>query len=363
MHNSLEAPRFAPQDLLAYACGVLATLGVPDDDAREVAACLLEADLSGVYSHGLVRLPVYGRRIRAKVVNPRPVIGITSATPATALLDGDNGLGPAVGSRAMIKAIELAETHGIGLVGVCHSNHFGAAAYYARKAVDRGYIGFACSNAPPNMAPFGGRLRFLGTNPFAVGVPAGREMPLVFDASTSVVARGKIIVASHSGSSIPEGWAIDPQGRPTTNAKEALEGAVLPFGGPKGSAISFIIDILCGVLTGASFAHYLNTLEDLQSVQNLGHMCAALRTDLFMPAADFLRRMDEILGMLRACPPTPGVERVLIPGEIEAQEESRNRRLGVPLVPEVVQQLVSLGEQVGVPFPMVPTDAGVPDEH
>lgn len=199
----------------------------------------------------------------------------------------------------MIKAIELAETHGIGLVGVCHSNHFGVAAYYARKAVDRGYIAFASSNAPPNMAPFGGRLRFLGTNPFAVGVPAGREVPLVFDASTSVVARGKIIVAAHSGSSIPEGWVIDPQGRPTTNAKAALEGAVLPFGGPKGSAISFIIDILCGVLTGTSFAHYLNTPEDLQSVQNLSHMWAALRTDLFMPAADFLRRMDEILGLLR----------------------------------------------------------------
>jgi LDH2 family malate/lactate/ureidoglycolate dehydrogenase len=130
-----------------------------------------------------------------------------------------------------------------------------------------------------------------------------------------------------------------------------LDGAVLPFGGPKGSAISFLIDILCGVMTGASFAHHLNTLENLAGVQNLGHTVAALRTDLFMPAADFAKRMEEILGMLRASPPAPGVERVLVPGEIEAMEESRSRQFGVPLVPEVAAQLIAQGEEVGVPFP------------
>ena len=124
-----------------------------------------------------------------------------------------------------------------------------------------------------------------------------------------------------------------------------------PFGGPKGSAISLLIDILCGVMTGASFAHHLNTLEDLSSVQNLGHTFAALRTDLFMPAAEFSRRMEEILGMLRASPPAPGVERVLVPGEIEAQEEAHSRRFGAPLVPEVVAQLVAQGNEVGVAFP------------
>jgi LDH2 family malate/lactate/ureidoglycolate dehydrogenase len=299
----------------------------------------------------MVRLPVYARRIRAGVVKARPAIWFTSTAPATVLVDGDNGLGPAVGARAMLKAIELAEGHGVGLVGVCHSNHFGAASHFVQKAVERGHIGFACSNAPPNMAPFGGRVRFLGTNPFAVAVPAGRERPLIFDASSSVVARGKIIVAAHSGSPIPEGWAIDPEGRPTTNAQAGLDGAVLPFGGPKGSAISFLIDILCGVMTGASFAHHLNTLEDLSSVQNLGHTFAALRTDLFMPAAEFSRRMEEILGMLRASPPAPGVERVLVPGEIEAQEEAHSRRFGAPLVPEVVAQLVAQGNEVGVAFP------------
>jgi LDH2 family malate/lactate/ureidoglycolate dehydrogenase len=343
--------RFAADDLLSYATSVLHALDVPENDAHEVAACLLEADLRGVGSHGLVRLPVYGRRIRAGVVKARPDVRITSTSAATALVDGDNGLGPMVCNRAMEKAIETAATSGIGFVAVYHSNHLGSASYYVRKAVQHGFIGFACSNAPPNMAPYGGRTRFLGTNPFALGIPVHNGLPLIFDASTSVVARGKIILAAHSGSPIPEGWAIDAEGRPTTNAQAALEGAVLPFGGPKGSAISFIIDILCGVMTGASFAYHLNTLEDLQSVQNLGHVVAALRSDLFLPASTFAARLAEIQGMLKSCPTAAGVDRVLLPGEIEAEEESRNRRWGVSLMPEVVQQLVALGAELDVAFP------------
>src|ERR1035438_6316650 len=208
-----------------------------------------------------------------------------TAVSQIGVIDGNNGLGPVVGCRAMDEALDLAERAGIGFVGVRRSNHFGSAAFYVKRAIRRGLIGFAISNAPPNMAAFGGRERFLGTNPMAVGIPAGGEEPLIFDASSSVVARGKIIVAAHRGKSIPEGWAIDPEGRPTTDARAAQAGAVLPFDGPKGSAISFIIHILSGVLTGASFALHLNTLEDLKTEQNLGQVFAAVRTDLFLPAA------------------------------------------------------------------------------
>ena len=261
----MEALRYHHLDLLEYACRVLERLDVPPDDARDTATCLLKAELRGVDSHGLVRLPVYARRIQKGVVNARPDIRIASRTGATALLDGGNGLGPVVGSRAMDEALALAATYGTGFVGVRHSNHFGPAAYYVEKAIAAGCVGLAISNAPPNMAPFGGKTRFLGTNPLAIGIPAGRESPLIFDASTSVVARGKIIVAAQTGKAIPEGWAVDPEGHPTTDANLALAGAVLPFGGPKGSALSFIIDIACGVLTGAAFASHLNTLEDLSS--------------------------------------------------------------------------------------------------
>lgn len=346
-----EPQRFGYQDLLDFSCGALERLEVPPGDARQVAECLLLAELRGVDSHGLVRLPVYTRRIQAKVVKARPVITVESRYAAVALVDGDNGLGPVVGCRAMDAALDLAERCGAGFVGVRHSNHFGAAAYYVERAIARGYIGCAVSNAPPNMAAFGGRERFLGTNPMAVGIPAGEEKPLIFDASSSVMARGKIIMAAHRNLPIPEGWAIDPQGQPTTDAVEALAGAVLPFGGPKGSAISFIIDILSGVLTGASFALHLNTLENLNAVQNLGHVFTAFRTDLFLPAAEFRRRMDEILRMLKASPPGPGVAGVLAPGEVEFEKEALNRELGIPLPAEVVTQLTGLGGEVGIPFP------------
>ena len=348
---SAEFRRFRYEDLLQFCRAVLERLDVPPDDATKAAECLLEAELRGVDSHGLVRLPVYGKRIQAGVLKARPAITVQPRYAAVALVDGDNGMGPVVGCRAMDEALDLAETAGIGFVGVRRSNHFGSAAFYVKRAIRRGLIGLAISNAPPNMAAFGGRERFLGTNPMAVGIPAGEEEPLIFDASSSVVARGKIIVAAHRGKPIPEGWAIDPEGKPTTDARAALAGAVLPFGGPKGSAISFIIDILSGVLTGASFALHLNTLEDLKTEQNLGQVFAAVRTDLFLPAGDFAKRADEIMRMLKACATAPGVARVLVPGELEYRLESRNRELGIPVAGEVVAQLVAFGAEAGIDFP------------
>ncbi len=343
--------RFQFEDLLAYAAAVLESLGVPEADAHEVAASLVEADLRGIGSHGLLRLPVHARRIRAGAVKAKPNITVENRFPAVALVNGDNGLGPVVGTRAMETAIELAEKCGIGFVGVRASNHFGTAAHYVQKAIARGFIGSAVSNAPPNMAPHGGRVRFLGTNPIGIGVPAGKRRPLVFDASTAIAARGKIIAAAKKNATIPEGWAIDPDGNPTTDAHAALAGAVLPFAGAKGSGISFIIDILSGVLTGAAFALHLNTLEDLNSVQNVGHAFMALRTDVFLPAAEFARRMDEIIGMLKSSPAAPGVAEVLAPGEVEFEKECRNRAEGVPLADEVAEELRALGDAVRVDFP------------
>jgi LDH2 family malate/lactate/ureidoglycolate dehydrogenase len=348
------------QDLFEFSCRVLEHLAVPAAQAREVAACLIKAELRGVDSHGMVRLPVYARRIQAGVVSAQPDIRVIPARTAAALIDGDNGLGPVVGAHAMETAVSLARTHGTGFVGVRHSNHFGPGAYYVEKAIGESCIGLAISNAPPHMAPFGGRTRFLGTNPVAVGIPAGEEGSLIFDASTSVVARGKIIMAAHTGRPIPEGWAIDPEGLPTTDPDHALAGAVLPFGGPKGSAISFIIDILCGVLTGAAFASHLNTLEDMTTVQNVGHVFAAVRTDVFVSDGEFRQRMDAILQMLKGSPPAPGTERVLVPGEIERANESRMRECGIDLPAPIVEQLATLGGDVGVCFPSAVTAPSAP---
>jgi LDH2 family malate/lactate/ureidoglycolate dehydrogenase len=347
----VDTRRYRHEQLFDYGCRVLERLDVPAEDAHEVAGCLITAELRGVDSHGMVRLPVYARRVQAGVVKARPSIQAHPAGTAAAIVDGDNGLGPVVGATAMRTAIELAQSHGVGFVGVRHSNHFGPAAFYVEKAIARGCIGVAISNAPPNMAPYGGKTRFLGTNPVAVGIPAGQEPPLIFDASTSVVARGKIIVAAHTGAPIPDGWAVDPDGFPTTDPGRALAGAMLPFGGPKGSAISFIIDILCGVLTGAAFGTHLNTLEDLTSVQNVGHVLAAVRTDLFMSDSEFRARMDAILKMLKTAPPAPGGDRVLAPGEIEVANATRARAEGIVLASAIAGQLAQFAEPLGVVFP------------
>src|SRR5215475_9924770 len=346
----MERQRYRAEDLHGFCCVVLEKLNVPREDAREVGDCLLLADLRGVDSHGVIRLPVYAKRICKNVVNARAVPRIIRTHAAAALIDGDNGLGAVIGSRAMEKAIELAATAGIGFVGVRRTNHFGIASFYVEKALQQGFIGCAASNAPPHMAPFGGRARFLGTNPFSVGIPANKEASLLFDASTSVVARGKIIVAAKEGKPIPPGWAIDRDGNPTTDAKAALAGSVLSFGGPKGSAISLLIDVLCGVLTGSAFALTLNTLENLEAEQNLGHVFVAMRTDIFVSAEEFASRMDEILQALKSSPPAPNTGQVLAPGEIERQNEAKNQRLGVPLLPTVVDQLAALGAQFGITF-------------
>jgi len=346
-----ELRRYRPEDAQEFCCSILEKLNVPREDANEVGDCLLQADLRGLDSHGMIRLPVYAERIRKGVVNPRPVPKVVRSSDAMALLDGDNGLGAVVGSKAMEKAIEQARVAGISFVGVRGTNHFGIAAFYVQKAVRQGMIGCAASNAPPHMAPFGGRARFLGTNPFSVGIPAGKKPPLIFDASTSVVARGKIIIAAEQGKLIPPGWAIDSDGNPTTDAIAALAGSVLPFGGPKGSAISLIIDVLCGVLTGAAFGLTLNTLENHEAEQNLGHVFVAMRTDIFSSTEDFGSRMDQILQMLKSSPPAPNTDEVLAPGDIERQNEAKNRQLGVPLWPTVVEQLIALGAKLDVRFP------------
>jgi len=184
-----EPQRYRVEDVHEFCCTVLEKLNVPPENAKEVGDCLLQADLRGVDSHGVIRLSIYAGRIRKGVINPRAAPRVVRTHAAAALMDGDNGLGAIVGSRAMEKAIDLAATAGMGFVGVRRTNHFGIASFYVQKALRHGLIGCAASNAPPHMAPFGGRARFLGTNPFSVGIASAKESPVLFDASTRVVAR------------------------------------------------------------------------------------------------------------------------------------------------------------------------------
>jgi LDH2 family malate/lactate/ureidoglycolate dehydrogenase len=340
--------RYQPDALIQFSREVLGRLGVPDEDAKEVGVCLVEANLKGIDSHGIIRLPVYAKRLQAGVVKAKPDIQVIRNTGALRLVDGDNGLGPVVGTFAMNQAIQAAKEHGVGLVTVRHSNHFGPAAHYIIKAVAAGCIGLATSNAPPNMAPWGGRERFLGTNPLAIGVPAHEQEPILFDMATSVVARGKIIVAAQKGEAVPEGWAIDPEGYPTTDAKQALLGSVLPFGGPKGSAISLLLDVLSGVLPGAAYGRHLHTLEDLEHEQNVGHFFLAIDVAQLMPAEEFGQRVDDLLLQLKSTPLAPGFTEILAPGEPERRIMALRSQEGVTFTSDVIEQLEQLGAEVGV---------------
>jgi LDH2 family malate/lactate/ureidoglycolate dehydrogenase len=335
-----------------FCAGLFEGAGVPPADALTVADSLVEADLRGVSSHGTTRVGIYLERLQAGLINPRPTVSVVRETPTTVLLDGDNGLGAVVGVWAMDEAIRRATAYGTAWVSVRNSNHFGAAAYYVQRAIAARCIGLALTNAPATMALWGGRTPFLGTNPFAMGVPAGQERPIVVDMATSVAARGKIILAAKKGEAIPPGLAVDVEGRPTTDAQAALDGAVLPFAQHKGYGIALLIEMLSGVLAGATIAPTVGNLYDNPTgVQNLGHGFGAVRVDALAPIDEFADRMDALIREVRQSPRGAGVPRIYLPGEIEFELAERNRRDGLALAEPTVRELSALGAQVGLACP------------
>jgi LDH2 family malate/lactate/ureidoglycolate dehydrogenase len=332
---------------LKHFCSeVFVKAGVDKEKADIVADSLIQADLRGVESHGVVRTKVYLERIEKNMIDPSSMVEIESESDATALINGKNNFGSVVGSKALEVAIGKAKEKGAGIVGVKGSNHFGTGAYYALKAIEQDMILLVMSNASQTMPPTGGIRPFIGTNPLAVGVPAGKEIPFILDMATSVVARGKIIVAAQRDESIPEGWALDKHGTPTTDANEALEGSVLPIGGPKGYAISMFIDILSGVLTGAGFGKYVNNMyENWIEPQNVGHFFLAIDIKRFIPIDVFKERMDLYIKEIKAEPKGVGVKEIFIPGEIEHKRANDRKESGIELSIKVVQELDEIGKR------------------
>ena len=231
----------------------------------------------------------------------------------------------------MAEAITIAGTYGIGAVAVRRSTHFGMAASYVLQAIDAGFVSLVFTNASPSMPPWGGRVGLLGTSPFAAGAPGGSEGPFVLDMSPAVAARGKIRRAERRGESIPEGYALDAEGRPTTDPVRALQGVVLPIGGPKGSGIAMLMDILAGVISGASFGGEVgDQYKRFDRPQDVGHFFLAMKPDLFISADEYRARMDSLVRTIHSCPTADGFSEVLMPGEVEARQEAERRRSGLP---------------------------------
>jgi LDH2 family malate/lactate/ureidoglycolate dehydrogenase len=340
-----------PEEAEAFGRRLLLNHGLPEADAATVAQCLVRADLRGVDTHGLQFLPHYLARVRAGLINPRPSLTPKRVTPVAATLDGDNGFGFVVGTRAIAEAIEIAREFGIGIVSAHRSTHFGMAACYVLPALEAGFISMVFSNASRAMPPWGGREALLGTNPFAAGAPAGKETPFLLDMSPAVAARGKIRRAARRGETIPLGYALDKQGRPTTDPNVALDGGVvLPIGGPKGSGISMLMDIMGGVISGAASGGDVGSqFLDFDRTQDVGHFFLAMKPDLFVSLDKYRAGMDKLVRRVHENPKAEGVSEIMMPGEIEARLEAERRKAGVPYGPKEFAALQAEAERAGQP--------------
>ncbi len=355
------------EDLHHFCRRVFESLEVPSEDAALTAEVLVAADLRGVDSHGVVRLRRYVDGLRNGVMLPHPKVKVVRETAATALLDGGGGLGQPIGARAMRLAMEKAQGVGAGFVAVRNSNHYGIAGYYAMMALERDLIGLSMTNASPLVVPTFGRDAILGTNPLSLAAPAQRERPFVLDMATSVVPVGKLELYQLLGKPIPKGWATDERGIATTdpglavrNVRQRLGGGLLPLGGEgeelgghKGYGLALMVDILCGVLSGAGFADRLpdRGQRGRKGPDKLGHFFGALMVEAFRPLEEFKDDMDEIIRRLKGSPKAQGQSRIYIHGEKEWEMAEKRGREGIPLPAPVVESLEKVGQEVGVKSP------------
>ena len=336
------------EPLSQFCVRLFEKVGVPTEDAKVLMDNLIEADLRGVDTHGVTRIAIYIERLQGGAVKAKPQMKVLNETPVSALLDGDHGLGQVISARAMKMAIDKAKKGVFGLVGVRNSTHNGAMAHFATMAVKEDLIGIGLTNTVPLMAPTGGNQAMIGNNPLAIAAPAGSEKPVIFDMACSIAARGKIILAAKKGDKIPLGWAIDKDGLPTEDAKAALEGLILPVGGHKGYGLALMMDVLSGVLTGASFGPDVGALYNNPGTQRIGHLLAALNIEAFMPLSEFKARMDKMIRDIKNSKKAKGVAEIFLPGEIEMGIEAQRRKEGIPLSRAVYDELCGLGQKLEV---------------
>lgn len=358
-----DAKIFPIEMLREFCARVFLHFGVAEGDARQAADVLASADLRGIDSHGVARMTSYVGLLSEGLINPKPQITVVRLTASTATVDGDNGLGLVVGPRANQMAMEMAREAGSGWACVRNTNHFGIAGYYVLKAVERDMIGWAMTNSTAIVTPLWGMARMLGTNPISIAFPGNKEPPIVIDMATCAAAYGKVEMARRRGESIPAGWAIDNQGRVTTNPDDMMAGgALLPLGsdrergGHKGYALAVMVDMLSGALSGANWGPFAPPFALRQTIptrsvgKGIGHFFGAMRIDGFVDADSFKQQVDEYIRVFRATKPAPGTNGPLIPGDPEREAEKVRREKGVPLIWPVIEELRAISWQTGIAF-------------
>lgn len=347
-YPAVEGERRVPAETLRAFCqAVFQRVGMNEADATLLADSLVAADLRGVHSHGVLRVPEYVRKL-TNGVNPQGRPHIVREMGACVVVDGDNSMGQIGAHFAMVQAIEHAGTHGIAAAAVRGSNHCGAMAYYAMQALPANMIGLATTNALPTMAPWGGAERLLGINPLGTAIPAGEELPLVFDAAFSATAHGKVRIYQQKGLQLPEGWALDKDGHPTTDPAAAIDGLLMPVGGYKGTALAIIMGVLSSLLSGAAFGGETGSMETGPIPGKDGHFFAAINIAAFEDVATFKRRVDTIVRQIHASRKAPGVQRIYAPGELEYDTAARYQREGIPLNDITLHDLATTASSLGV---------------
>ena len=348
---STEVRSVQADDLRDFCEAAFLKAGLTEAAAFTAADNLIAANLRGVDSHGVVRLPKYIKRLRARGAKARPEIKVTAKGPAFSRIDGDHGLGLVVGKFAMEEAISLAAKSGVGAVTVFNSDHFGMAAYFAMMALSKDMIGVALSNVTPVMTVWGGRGSFMGNNPIAIAVPCRKEWPVVYDVALSKVAGGKVRLAAEKGENIPGDWITDRNGIPTQDPKEFENGGALLPMGIKGYGLAVIVEVLAGVLAGARIMDEIPFwVHNLSERVALGHFMMALDIKSFIGLEDFKKRMDYLVTHIHQAPKAQNVDRIYLPGEIEFMTERQRREGGIPLPDVIYKELVKVAEDLELPI-------------
>ena len=315
--------------------------GLTINHAKICAKALINAELVGAPSHGLSRLKMYCDRIKKKVINSKPKIKIKKISQSITHIDGNNSIGFVVADIGIKQAIKSAKKTGFGLVAIKNSGHYGLSGYYAEQAVKKKMIAMCFTNAPPAIAPHGSKKSLFGTNPICFGVPAKKNIPFILDTSMSIINRGKIRVAAKNRKKIPKGVALDKSGKPTRDAKKALQGVQLPIAGFRGSGLAWMVDILSGVYTGGNHGGKVkDPFDDFSGPQNIGHLFIVMKSNLFV--GNYNQRIIENIKRIKRLPKIKGVKEILYPGQSKFRRFKKNHKKEIKISSNIAKDLESL---------------------
>ena len=345
-----DVTRVSTERLRRFIEQVFAAAGAPAADAATVAEVLVEADLRGVESHGSTRVAGYLSMIRLGLLNPKPDVRVLRDSPTTAMLEGDRAFGIVVAKRAMQLAIDKARGAGLGCVTARNVTHTGLVGFYPMMAARAGFIGLAMNNGPAILPPFGGTTPTYATNPFAAAFPAGCREPIVLDMATSVVAGGQLRLAAKKGGEIPDTWALDRHGKPTTDPVEAIQHGFMQWaGGYKGFGLATVVEVLGGVLSGGLFGTDVPPMKDFgREPLVTSAFYLAIDPERFMPIEEFRARIDRLVDHVKASEVASGVEEVFIAGEPEARRKAERLRDGIPVSAVVLEELGGVARGLGL---------------